>query len=109
MKSSRRSLLGNLGKAAAIGLAATQARPAFAQAATPLPGHAGAHDFHGPTQPGILTPQQPHATVMAFNCLAENRAALQRLFRILTDRGRFLMRGGPNLQAQEDLPPADSG
>jgi len=67
------------------------------------------HDFFGANQAGIVTPQQPYAAVVAFNCLAENRAGLERLFRLLTERFTRLTTGGPVQEVDGGFPPPDSG
>lgn len=67
------------------------------------------HDFYGPHQAGVVTPQQPFGVVVAFNCLAENRAGLERLFRLLTTRFAALMAGGPVAEVDGGYPPPDSG
>lgn len=66
--------------------------------------------FYGTHQAGILTPQQAAMVLVAFDVLAADRADLERLFRLLTERIAFLTRGGPQPQTTNSrLPPADSG
>jgi deferrochelatase/peroxidase EfeB len=65
--------------------------------------------FFGIHQPGIVTPQPAAAAVVAFDVLAADRADLERLFRVLTERIAFLMTGGPVPVRDPLLPPADSG
>ena len=48
--------------------------------------------FYGEHQAGILTPQQASMMLVAFDVLASDKADLQRLFRLLTQRIAFLTR-----------------
>ena len=41
-----------------------------------------------------MTPQPAAALIASFDVLAEDRAGLERLFRTLTERIAFLMKGG---------------
>jgi deferrochelatase/peroxidase EfeB len=50
--------------------------------------------FYGEHQAGILTPQQASMMLVAFDVLASDKADLQRLFRLLTQRIAFLTEGG---------------
>jgi deferrochelatase/peroxidase EfeB len=65
--------------------------------------------FYGEHQAGVATPQPAAALVAAFDVLADNRAGLERLLRILTSRIAFLTTGGPAPTLDPRLPPADSG
>lgn len=65
--------------------------------------------FYGPHQAGVVTPQPATALMAAFDVLASSRADLTRLFRILTERGAFLTRGGTVTALDPKLPPLDSG
>jgi deferrochelatase/peroxidase EfeB len=65
--------------------------------------------YHGAHQAGVLTPAQPHATHVAFDVIAADRAALTDLFRVITDRARFLTAGGVPPDPGISAPPADSG
>lgn len=66
--------------------------------------------FHGLHQAGVLTPQQAAMMIVAFDVLAADKADLERLFRLLTDRIRFLTSGGPIPDTPNPrLPPMDSG
>ncbi|XTZ36972.1 iron uptake transporter deferrochelatase/peroxidase subunit [Salmonella enterica] len=66
--------------------------------------------FYGEHQPGILTAQQASMMLVAFDVLATDKADLERLFRLLTDRIAFLTTGGPApATANPRLPPMDSG
>ncbi|MVA27394.1 iron uptake transporter deferrochelatase/peroxidase subunit (plasmid) [Agrobacterium vitis] len=65
--------------------------------------------FYAMHQSGIVTPRPAAGLVVAFDVLAQNRADLERLFRTLTERAAFLMKGGPVPQLAPKFPPADSG
>ncbi|TCW42658.1 deferrochelatase/peroxidase EfeB [Phytobacter diazotrophicus] len=66
--------------------------------------------FYGEHQAGILTPQQASMMLVAFDVLASDKADLQRLFRLLTQRIAFLSEGGPAPETPNPrLPPMDSG
>ncbi|WP_283149571.1 iron uptake transporter deferrochelatase/peroxidase subunit [Silvimonas soli] len=65
--------------------------------------------FFGEHQAGIITPQPAAALVVSFDILARNKAELERLLRLLTDRVDFLARGGPAPELDPRLPPPDSG
>ncbi|ELY5826366.1 iron uptake transporter deferrochelatase/peroxidase subunit [Cronobacter turicensis] len=66
--------------------------------------------FYGAHQAGVLTPQQASMMLVAFDVLAGDKADLERLFRLLTDRIAFLTAGGPAPQTPNPrLPPMDSG
>ena len=67
------------------------------------------HDYHGQHQAGIVTPRPAAGMVVAFDVLASDRKDLERLFRTLDERIRFLMTGGPVEQVDPKLPPVDSG
>lgn len=69
-----------------------------------------AQPFYGAHQAGIVTPQQAAMMIVAFDVLAADKADLERLFRLLTDRIAFLTRGGKApLVTNPQLPPMDSG
>lgn len=66
--------------------------------------------FFGAHQAGILTPQQASMMLVAFDVLATDKADLERLFRLLTQRIAFLTAGGPAPDTPNPrLPPLDSG
>jgi deferrochelatase/peroxidase EfeB len=113
---SRRRLLKNIG---ALGgaLALTGGCP-VAHAAKPqsAPGTLSpdarmeTQPFHGLHQAGVLTPQQASMMLVAFDVLASDKADLERLFKLLTDRITFLTTGGPAPDTPNPrLPPMDSG
>ncbi|MBD8595486.1 deferrochelatase/peroxidase EfeB [Pseudomonas sp. CFBP 8758] len=67
------------------------------------------HDYQGLHQTGIVTPRPAAGMLVAFDVLASDREDLERLFRTLDERIRFLMAGGPVAQVDPKLPPVDSG
>ncbi|GAA1973413.1 iron uptake transporter deferrochelatase/peroxidase subunit [Kitasatospora viridis] len=64
--------------------------------------------FHGPHQAGITTAQQGVASFVSFSVIAADRAGLQQLLSVLTDRVRFLTAGGPVPATDLASPPTDS-
>ncbi len=65
--------------------------------------------FYGEHQPGIVTPRPAAGLVASFDVLAQNRAGLERLFKTLTERTSFLMKGGTPPSLDPKFPAADSG
>ncbi|MBV2143154.1 deferrochelatase/peroxidase EfeB [Falsochrobactrum sp. TDYN1] len=65
--------------------------------------------FYGSHQPGIVTPRPAAGLVAAFDVLARDRADLERMFRLLSARAAFLMKGGEPPELDPKFPPADSG
>ncbi|WPO97924.1 iron uptake transporter deferrochelatase/peroxidase subunit [Pseudomonas sp. HR96] len=68
-----------------------------------------AHEYQGTHQSGIVTPRPAAGMMVAFDVLASDREDLERLFRTLDERIRFLMAGGTVPQVDPKLPPTDSG
>ena len=102
-------LLGLAGGAIGLGLG-SQARATPAE--TLAPGDDGTQDsqpFYGLHQSGVITPQPAAALIVSFDVLAEDRAGLERLFRTLTERIAFLMKGGEAATLDPKYPPPDSG
>lgn len=118
----RRTLLrgGLLGGAGAVALATgvSTAAPGEAAVSADGPGAAGAgspgsarssvpvgdlvESFHGPHQPGILTPPQPHAAFVALDLDAgSGREQLARLMRVWTEDIARLMAGRSPVTDQE--------
>jgi deferrochelatase/peroxidase EfeB len=88
----------------------SQARATPAE--TLAPGDDGTQDsqpFYGLHQSGVITPQPAAALIVSFDVLAEDRAGLERLFRTLTERIAFLMKGGEAAALDQRYPPPDSG
>ena len=113
LKGSRRNLLRSLGQTAAVALAMPASFAKAAQTETvndqSANGLRDAETYFGPHQPGIVTEQQAFGIVMACDCLADNRAGLERLFKILTERSTALMKGGPAPEVDGRFPQPDSG
>jgi deferrochelatase/peroxidase EfeB len=112
---SRRRLLksmGALGGALALtgGCPAHAAKPQSAPGTVSPDARMETQPFYGTHQAGILTPQQASMMLVAFDVLASDKADLQRLFRLLTQRIAFLTTGGPAPDTPNPrLPPTDSG
>ena len=116
LTTTRRTLLtGAAAIATAVGTlprtarAATEPRHA---ADAPIAEATSAEDYippYGPHQAGITTPRPANGLVASFHVLADDPAALESLFRRLTDRIEFLTRGGPIPDSDPLLPPPDSG
>ena len=106
----RRTLLKDLGVAAA-GVAVGAGGGAGIAALVAGSEQAVASDvaFHGARQAGIATPAQPHAALLAFDVLAEERAGLTDLLRTITERARFLTAGGTPADPGIAAAPNDSG
>ncbi|MFI2607476.1 iron uptake transporter deferrochelatase/peroxidase subunit [Kitasatospora sp. NPDC018619] len=69
----------------------------------------GAVPFHGAHQAGVTTPAPGFAAFVSCQVIAQDRAALERLFRTLTERIRFLTAGGTPPDLGVGAPPSDSG
>ncbi|WP_277978331.1 iron uptake transporter deferrochelatase/peroxidase subunit [Pantoea endophytica] len=113
---SRRRLLqglGMLGGAAALGGGCpfhTAAADSFSPGTVAPNSRHQAQPFYGAHQAGIVTPQQASMMLVAFDVLASDKAELERLFRLLTERFAFLTQGGPApAVTNPQLPPMDSG
>ena len=70
---------------------------------------APSYAFHGAHQAGITTPAQRQAAFLAFDVTARDRAGLVDLLRTVTERSRFLTRGGTPQDVGITAPPSDSG
>ncbi|SEO78783.1 Dyp-type peroxidase [Amycolatopsis saalfeldensis] len=92
--------------AAAAGAGAGLAGMAGSAAAS---NSASGASFYGRRQTAILSDPPRHSIVAAFDVVAEDRAELTGLYRELTDRARFLTRGGAPAAVGITGPPADSG
>jgi deferrochelatase/peroxidase EfeB len=68
-----------------------------------------AQPFYGLHQSGVVNPQPAAAVTAAFDVLATDRADLQRLFKELTSRIAFLMKGGEMPARNPLMPPPDTG
>lgn len=65
--------------------------------------------FHGRHQAGIVTPRPATGIMAACDVVVQSPDDLERLFRDLTARIRFLTQGGATPELDPRLPPADSG
>ncbi|KAB0678817.1 iron uptake transporter deferrochelatase/peroxidase subunit [Aureimonas leprariae] len=65
--------------------------------------------FYGEHQAGVVSARPAAGMIASFDVLAKTPAEVERLFRTLTDRFRFLTAGGPVPELDPKLPPADSG
>jgi deferrochelatase/peroxidase EfeB len=102
-------LLGLAGGAIGLGIG-SQARAT--PAGTLAPGDDGTQDsqpFYGVHQSGVITPQPAAALIASFDVLAEDRAALERLFRTLTEHIAFLTKGGEAPTLDPKYPAPDNG
>lgn len=107
MTLSRRNLLRGAAVTGAAGVTAGAAGTALAGSAETL--RARAIPFEGAHQAGILEPRQAAAAFVAMDFTASTKAELAEAMKALTERARFLARGGTPLQTGNTAPPADSG
>jgi deferrochelatase/peroxidase EfeB len=108
-------LTGAAGAAVATGARAADL-PATSDGLSTTPGDAVAgsdletvQPFTGVHQAGILNPAPAHATLVAFDSIAPNRATLAAGLQALSARAQQLAVGGPVPLLELDAPPADSG
>ena len=114
---SRRALLLGAGATGVAGAVAGVLNPPQAHAlssdsVTNAPESDKMHEsqpFYGTHQPGIVNPRPAAGLVAAFDVLARDRGELERMFKLLTERTAFLMKGGEPQQLDAKFPPADSG
>jgi deferrochelatase/peroxidase EfeB len=102
-------LLGLAGGAIGFGIG-SQAKATPAET-LPL-GDDGTQDsqpFYGLHQSGVITPQPAAALIASFDVLAEDRGALERLFRTLTEHIAFLTKGGEAPTLDPKYPAPDNG
>lgn len=112
----RRRVLMGLGAAGVALAGSTMSCPAMAAPAPAQVTEApksekthDAHDYQGQHQSGIVTPRPAAGMMVAFDVLASDREDLDRLFRTLDERIKFLMAGGEVKEVDPKLPPVDSG
>src|SRR3984957_20442179 len=108
----RRHLIAALGTASSIAAFGVRPTPAAAADCTPDQESDGTLDsqpFFGKRQSGVVTPQPAAAMVAAFDVLADDRAGLEKMLRILTTRISVLTKAGPIPVLDPKLPPAESG
>jgi deferrochelatase/peroxidase EfeB len=70
---------------------------------------ASSYAFHGAHQAGVSTPAQRSSAFIALDVTASTRAEVRDLFRAITERSRFLTRGGAPTDLGITAPPSDSG
>jgi deferrochelatase/peroxidase EfeB len=115
ISATRRGVLRGMGAGLAGGAVLAESRIALAaepQVADAPIGDARleqSYSFYGVHQQGVLTPRPEAGMVAAFDVLASDRAGLERLLRLLTERAAFLMKGGPVEELDPKFPPPDSG
>lgn len=117
VSSARRALLLGAGAAGVAGTVGSVLAPQAAQAlssenVTNAPESEKLHEsqaFYGKHQPGIVTPRPAAGLVASFDVLARDRSELERMFRRLTERTEFLMKGGTPPELDAKFPPSDSG
>ncbi|MCO7736565.1 iron uptake transporter deferrochelatase/peroxidase subunit [Brucella intermedia] len=117
VSSARRALLLGAGAAGVAGTVGSVLAPQAAQAlssenVTNAPESEKLHEsqaFYGKHQPGIVTPRPAAGLVASFDVLARDRSELERMFRLLTERTEFLMKGGTPPELDAKFPPSDSG
>jgi deferrochelatase/peroxidase EfeB len=113
----RRSFLRGALGAGVAGVAGAATGAGIATAVTGTPAAASdvatsptsAVPFHGVRQAGVTTPLQLHASVLSLDVEVADRAGLEAMLRTLTDRARFLTRGGTPPDPGIAAPPTDSG
>jgi deferrochelatase/peroxidase EfeB len=74
-----------------------------------LEGRLPAVPFHGEHQAGILPKPKAATAVISFDATAQTRAELTELFQTVTDRARFLTKGGTPPPVGISGPATDSG
>ncbi len=65
--------------------------------------------FYGIHQAGIITPRPAAGMIASFDVLAKTPSEVERLFRTLSERMAFLMKGGTPPTFDDKLPAPDSG
>jgi deferrochelatase/peroxidase EfeB len=111
----RRNLLlgvGAAGGAIAAGVAGVQAAESHGEQVTDAPVSDKMQEqqpFNGLRQSGIVTPRPAAGMVASFRVLANKPDEVERLFRTLSTRIAFLMKGGTPPALDDKLPPADNG
>src|ERR1700722_14425670 len=112
MAPTRRHLIAALGTAGSIAALGVKPTPAAAADCTPDQESDGTLDsqpFFGKRQSGVVTPQPAAALVAAFDGLADDRAGLRKMLRILTTRISVLTRACAIPVLDPKLSPAESG
>ncbi|MET3650011.1 iron uptake transporter deferrochelatase/peroxidase subunit [Phyllobacterium ifriqiyense] len=108
----RRSVLFGAGTAMVAGLTAASAAQKQGEQVTDAPVSDKTQErqaFYGVHQAGIVTPRPAAGMIASFHVLAKTPEEVERLFRTLSQRIAFLMKGGTPPEFDEKLPPSDSG
>jgi deferrochelatase/peroxidase EfeB len=91
----------------ALSLTGAMATPAAADPSGDF--SSGTVAFHGGHQAGVTTPAPAFAAFLSMTVIAQDKAGLEKLFRTLTDRIRFLTSGGTPPDLGVGAPPSDNG
>ncbi|MEJ1116921.1 iron uptake transporter deferrochelatase/peroxidase subunit [Phyllobacterium sp. CCNWLW109] len=108
----RRSVLFGAGTAVVAGLTAASAAQKQGEQVTDAPVNDKTQErqsFYGVHQAGIVTPRPAAGMIASFHVLAKTPEEVERLFRTLSQRIDFLMKGGRPPEFDDKLPPSDSG
>lgn len=108
----RRSVLFGAGTAVVAGLTAASAAQKQGGQVTDAPVSDKTQErqsFYGVHQAGIVTPRPAAGMIASFHVLAKTPEEVERLFRTLSQRIDFLMKGGRPPEFDDKLPPSDSG
>ncbi|MEI4482788.1 MULTISPECIES: iron uptake transporter deferrochelatase/peroxidase subunit [unclassified Phyllobacterium] len=108
----RRSVLFGAGTAVVAGLTAASAAQKQGEQVTDAPVSDKTQErqsFYGVHQAGIVTPRPAAGMIASFHVLAKTPEEVERLFRTLSQRIDFLMKGGRPPEFDDKLPPSDSG
>lgn len=112
LNTTRRNVLFGAGTAMVAGLAGAGAAEKQGEQVTdaPVSDKTQEHQsFYGLHQAGIVTPRPAAGMIASFHVLAKTPEEVERLFRSLSQRIAFLMKGGTPPELDDKLPPADSG
>lgn len=112
LTTTRRSVLFGAGTAVVAGLTAASAVEKQGEQVTDAPVSDKTQErqsFYGVHQAGIVTPRPAAGMIASFHVLAKTPQEVERLFRTLSQRIAFLMKGGMPPEFDGKLPPSDSG
>ncbi len=108
----RRNVLFGAGTAVVAGLSGAIAAEKQGEQVTDAPVSDKTQErqsFYGAHQAGIVTPRPATGMIASFQVLAKTPQEVERLFKTLSQRIAFLMKGGTPPEFDEKLPPSDSG
>ncbi|MEP7457538.1 iron uptake transporter deferrochelatase/peroxidase subunit [Phyllobacterium sp. SB3] len=112
LNTTRRNVLFGAGTAMVAGLTGAGAAEKQGEQVTDAPVSDKTQErqsFYGLHQAGIVTPRPAAGMIASFHILAKTPEEVERLFRALSQRIAFLMKGGTPPVLDDKLPPADSG